>query len=220
MVLAKSPPPKQTPPKQATAGPEPAYRRPLAGRAAGGSRAIDSALAGRSRADAERGYPRHARSLTARTVRQRVLVLGAALVVAAIASVLAAPKAIPHHQELPDPALAAAAVARDEAAAWVRDWVGVSDTVGCDPQMCAVLQQQGVNSGQISPIYSSTPDPEDGAVVVATPIIRSQFGWRLAAVYAPAVLARFGTGTNQVDIMVVATEGSVATYQRQLSADW
>jgi len=44
------------------------------------------------------------------------------------------------------------------------------------------------------------------------------FGSRLAGVYAPEVLASFGTGTARVDVRVVAPDGS-ARYRQALAAD-
>jgi hypothetical protein len=46
--------------------------------------------------------------------------------------------------------------------------------------------------------------------VVATPTVRSQFGSRLDTVYAPSVMASFGSGPGQVDVQVVAPDGAAA----------
>jgi hypothetical protein len=45
---------------------------------------------------------------------------------------------------------------------------------------------------------------------VATTAVRSQFGVRLAAVYAPVVVASFGTGSARIEVRVVAPDGSAA----------
>jgi hypothetical protein len=55
-------------------------------------------------------------------------------------------------------------------------------------------------------------------VVVATAAVRSEFGHRLADVYAPVILARFGTGGARVEIRVVAPDGASA-YGNELAAD-
>jgi hypothetical protein len=54
--------------------------------------------------------------------------------------------------------------------------------------------------------------------VVATPALRSQFGARLASVYAPAVIASFGSGAARIDIRPVAADGTAA-YDSALTAD-
>jgi hypothetical protein len=64
----------------------------------------------------------------------------------------------------------------------------------------------------------SAPDPLGADVVVATPAVRSQFGARLAAVYAPAVIASFGSGNLRIDIRGVAPDGATA-YRSALAAD-
>ncbi len=56
------------------------------------------------------------------------------------------------------------------------------------------------------------------AVVVATSAIRQEVGGALTSVYAPDVIARFGTGAGQIDIRTVAQDGA-AKYRQQLSAD-
>jgi hypothetical protein len=48
--------------------------------------------------------------------------------------------------------------------------------------------------------------------------VQSQFGRRLESVYAPAVLARFGSGAAQIAVRVVAPGGSAA-YEKQLGQD-
>jgi hypothetical protein len=48
--------------------------------------------------------------------------------------------------------------------------------------------------------------------------VRSQFGARLSSVYAPTVLARFGSGASRVDVRVIAPDGA-ASYTRALNAD-
>jgi hypothetical protein len=48
--------------------------------------------------------------------------------------------------------------------------------------------------------------------------VRSEFGARLASVYAPVVLASFGTGSAQTAVRVVASDGGAA-YLRGLRTD-
>jgi hypothetical protein len=59
-------------------------------------------------------------------------------------------------------------------------------------------------------------DPLGSNLVVATADIRAQFGTRLAAVYAPAVIASFGSGRARIDIRLVFPGGTVS-YRAALS---
>ena len=70
--------------------------------------------------------------------------------------------------------------------------------------MCAALTEHGVPSGNLLVLGPGAGDPLGSDVVVATAAVRGLFGSRLAGVYAPEVLASFGTGTAQVDVRVVA----------------
>lgn len=115
-------------------------------------------------------------------------------------------------------ALLAAAAARHQAAAWISQQVGSSILVGCDPEMCNELQNSGFPAGQLDELQPSAPDPLGSVVIVATPVIRNQFGTRLAAVYAPLVIASFGSGAERVDVRYVAPYGTKA-FESQLAAD-
>jgi hypothetical protein len=53
---------------------------------------------------------------------------------------------------------------------------------------------------------------------MATAAVRAIFGSRLTSVYAPEVLASFGTGAARIDVRVVAPEGAAA-YRAALTAD-
>jgi hypothetical protein len=114
-------------------------------------------------------------------------------------------------------ALAAAAAERQRATGWVASQVSPDAIVACDPVMCAALQARGVPAGRLL-VLSARPDPLGSDVIVATQAVRSQFGARLAGVYAPVTLASFGTGPARIDIRVVAADGAAA-YRTQLAAD-
>ena len=75
-------------------------------------------------------------------------------------------------------------MARDQAAAWIASQVGGDVIVACDPAMCSVLLAHGVLAGNQWVLWSATADPLGSDVVVATAAVRSQFGTRLASVYA------------------------------------
>src|SRR5262249_44798594 len=63
-----------------------------------------------------------------------------------------------------------------------------------------------------------SPNPLGADVLVATPVVQSQFASRLSTEYAPAVLASFGTGNARVQVRVVASYGARA-YQLALNRD-
>lgn len=115
-------------------------------------------------------------------------------------------------------ALQVAAADRHQAAAWIAQQVESSALVGCDPEMCNELQASGFPAGQLLELQPTAPDPEGSLLVVATPVIRNQFGTRLASVYAPLVIASFGSGAERVDIRYVAP-GGTAAFESQLAAD-
>ncbi len=106
--------------------------------------------------------------------------------------------------------LQVAAADRAQAAAWIAQQVLPGAVIGCDAQMCGVLQSAGVSAGRLYTFQPGTPDPLNATVVVATLAVRNEFGARLAGVYAPQLLARFGTGPEQVDVRVVEPDGTAA----------
>ncbi|HUZ52592.1 MAG TPA: hypothetical protein VMU94_08675 [Streptosporangiaceae bacterium] len=166
-----------------------------------------------------RDYARHARSLSARRARQRVLVLALAGIVVAIGTVVAGPRAVRILTARPDAAAQAAVSAREKAAAWIVQWVSNSAMISCDPLMCTVLHARGMPSPRLARIGIDAPDPEGSDVVAATEAIRQRFGVRLARVFAPTVLASFGHGPARVDVRVVTNVGGARRYLRQLQAN-
>jgi len=66
-------------------------------------------------------------------------------------------------------------------------------------------------------VQPSAPDPLGAQLVVATPAIRKQFGARLYSVYAPLVIASFGSGAQRVDVLYVAPDGTRA-FETRLAA--
>jgi hypothetical protein len=114
--------------------------------------------------------------------------------------------------------VSSATAARDQAAAWVARQVSGAVIIACDPAMCAALAQHGVPSGNLLVLGPGAGDPLGSDVVLGTAAVRGLFGSRLAAVYAPEVLAGFGTGPARIDVRIVAPDGSAA-YRRALAAD-
>lgn len=111
-----------------------------------------------------------------------------------------------------------AAADRHRAAVWIESQVSRSVIVSCDPEMCTQLQESGFPAGQLLMLQPTAGDPLGSGVVVATPAIRSQFGARLASVYAPLVIASFGSGAERVDVRAVAPDGTAA-FESQLASD-
>lgn len=117
-----------------------------------------------------------------------------------------------------DPAVAAAAKARDDAARWIAAQVTAGTVVACDPLMCDQLLRDDFPAADIDQLGTGATDPLGAGVVVSTAAVRSQYGSRLTGVYAPAVLASFGTGQDMVAVLATAPGGSAA-YQSAAGAD-
>jgi len=111
-----------------------------------------------------------------------------------------------------------AAANRLAAAKWVATQVSTSEIVSCDLEMCGELQDSGFPAGQLMVLSPTAPDPLGSELVIATPAIQSQFGLRLATVYAPQVLASFGSGSEQVAVRYIAPDGATA-FDTQLAKD-
>ncbi len=109
-------------------------------------------------------------------------------------------------------------VARDQAAAWVAGQIGRTTIVSADPAMCRVLESRGIPARNLYELGPEATNPLRSTVIVATPAVRAQFGTLLSAVYAPAVLASFGSGRQRVDIREIAPHGAAA-YRSMLAAD-
>lgn len=112
-----------------------------------------------------------------------------------------------------------AAVIRNHAATWVAAQVSRTAVVSCDPAICQALRSQGFPPGELSVLGPATISPLNSDVVVATAPVRAHFGNLLSSVYAPAVLASFGSGQARIEIRQIAPHG-VAAYRSELNADF
>ena len=122
------------------------------------------------------------------------------------------------HGGTPTPAaIRAAAAARTAAAVWIAGQVSADAIVSCDPQMCTELEAHAVPAARLLPL-GNNPDPLGSDLIVSTAVVRSEFGARLASVYAPVALASFGTGSARTAVRVVASDGGLA-YRRSLRTD-
>ena len=115
-------------------------------------------------------------------------------------------------------ALQTAAANRTQAADWIAQQMLPSVLIGCDPLMCQALETANVSASRLSMVQPSAPDPLGVEVIIATPALRSQFGPRLATVYAPLVLASFGSGAQRIDIRYLAP-GGTAAFEASLASD-
>jgi hypothetical protein len=106
--------------------------------------------------------------------------------------------------------VAAATAARRQAATWIAAQISHGTVVSCDPAMCAALETDGFPSGALMTIGPSAGYPLGSSVIVATAAVRSDFGDRLTSVYAPTVLASFGSGSARVDVREYAPGGAAA----------
>jgi hypothetical protein len=107
-------------------------------------------------------------------------------------------------------ALRAAAATRGQAAEWIAQQILPSALVGCDPLMCQALEAADVSASRLLVVQPSTPDPLGAEVIVATQALRSQFGPRLVTVYAPLLLASFGSGAQRIDVRYIVPGGAAA----------
>jgi serine/threonine protein kinase len=112
--------------------------------------------------------------------------------------------------------LSAEATARMQAIAWIMHQVSPAAVVSCDEEVCADLASSGFPTSNLLPLGPGSNDPLGSDLVVATATIRNQFRSRLG-VYAPAVIASFGTGNAKIEIRWVYPDG-VSVYQAALPA--
>jgi hypothetical protein len=124
------------------------------------------------------------------------------------------------HQSHRPPSISSptAVVNRDDAAAWVASQVSPATVVSCDPATCTLLESHRFPASQVRILGPGKGNPLVSNVVVATPAVRRQFGAQLTSVYAPGMLATFGSGSRQVDIQLVAPHGAAA-YRAALKSD-
>ena len=109
-------------------------------------------------------------------------------------------------------------VIRNGAATWVATQVAARDIVACDPVMCRALQTHRMATNRLRVLWPGTNNLAGCAVIVATPAVRGDLGARLDSVYAPGIIARFGSGDRQIEIRAIAPHGAAA-YRSDLRSD-
>jgi putative peptide zinc metalloprotease protein len=110
----------------------------------------------------------------------------------------------------PKPAPGAAPANQARAAAWVAQQVSPATMVSCDAATCGQLRQAGFPAARLMTLGPATADPLGSGIIIATPAVRTEFGTRLASVYAPLVIAGFGSGPDQVEVRMIAPDGPAA----------
>jgi hypothetical protein len=152
---------------------------------------------------------------------------GLLLAIAVVASAVAIMMAIRHSPAArtgaapPDAGseqISTESVIRTDAAQWVASQVGHNIQIACDSATCSDLAQHGFPPGSLNVLQPTAPDPYGSLLLIATAGIRSQFGGKLAAVFAPEVMASFGTGTDRIDVRLIAANGPAA-FQRESRKD-
>ena len=189
-----------------------------AGTAGEGVAGAGTARGGSGPGGAGEERPGTGRAAAGRSQVAWLAVLSAAVIVVAAGTAVAL---VRHQGAAPRSGLASltgAAQARTQAARWVAGQVSRSAIIGCDTVMCAALNRAGVPSADLLVLRPSAPDPLGADIIVATPVLRAQFGSRLPGEYAPSLLAAFGSGQARVDIRVVAADGAAA-YRAALRRD-
>jgi len=103
--------------------------------------------------------------------------------------------------------LTAEAAARKRAVTWILHQVGRAQLVSCDFRVCAELAKADFPAANVVTLGPMSKDPNGSALVVATADVRAHFGSQLA-VYAPAIIASFGSGAARIDIRLVFPGGA------------
>jgi len=141
------------------------------------------------------------------------------IAVGSVAFVLSRQSAPPaaHHGQAAG-AEAPGAATRNLAAAWVAAQVSQAAIVSCDQAMCRALAARGMPAGDLLELRQGAADPRRSAVIVATAEVRGLLGSRLRLVYAPEVIASFGSGNQRIDIREIAPQGATE-YAAAVGAD-
>jgi hypothetical protein len=91
-------------------------------------------------------------------------------------------------------------VARSQAVTWIVDQVSRAAYVACDAQVYNDLVSRRFPAANLLVIGPQTNDPLGANLVVSTAAVRAQLRGRLASVWAPAIIAAFGSGNARIEI--------------------
>jgi hypothetical protein len=115
-------------------------------------------------------------------------------------------------------AVTASDKARMQALNWIMHQVSPGVIVSCDSQVCDELAQRGFSSYNTIGQPGSPGSPVGSTLLVATAAIRDRFGRQLASVYAPGIIASFGSGKAGIQIRAVYLHGTTAYLAAQAAA--
>ena len=101
------------------------------------------------------------------------------------------------------------AAVRNRAVTWIMHQVSRAAVVACDAQVYADLTRRGFPGDNLLRIGLQSNDPLGAALVVDTAAVRAQFRDRLA-VWAPAIIAAFGSGNARIEIRLEFPGGATA----------
>lgn len=110
------------------------------------------------------------------------------------------------------------ALVRAQAAQWMARQLSPNAVVACDPQMCSALQAAGLRARRRLVPRQSSAGQLGAEIVVATRAVRDQIGPRLASVYAPELIASFGSGPARIEVRYVAP-GGARSFEASQAAD-
>jgi hypothetical protein len=102
------------------------------------------------------------------------------------------------------------AATRNQAAAWVARQVSTTAIISCDPMMCQALKAHGVPAPDLRALGPNASSVVGSQMVVATAATQKGLGSSLTSVYAPLVLATFGSRNTRIDIRLTAPHGAAA----------
>ncbi len=166
---------------------------------------------------APRGRARARRRWRAAAVLTSILLVASASGVAVILARRGAqPERLPGSHARAGQQLPGEATTRKQAITWILHQVSRAAVVACDSQMCADLASSGFPFPNLVRLGPASNDTLGSDLVVATATVRYQFGSHLA-VYAPAIIASFGTGNARIDIRW-AYPGGAKAYRAALPA--
>jgi predicted Ser/Thr protein kinase len=101
------------------------------------------------------------------------------------------------------------AAVRNRAVTWIMHQVSQATVVACDVQVCTDLHSRGMPYANLLTLGPQSNDPLGASLVVDTAAIRAQFRDRLH-VWAPAIIAAFGSGNARIEIRLEFPGGATS----------